>query len=818
MALEYVVNIKDDGSATIKKISGEAEKLRGSLANVDKATGSFNKSLGFLKTTGAGLASILGAQMVSYLKDTAKAMVDNYDSAAKLSENIGVASDSIIGLRHAAELSGVGAEEMDKNLAKLSKTIGEAAGGSKQAGAAFAKLGVDVKNSDGSVKNSEKVLMELADKFKDLPAGAERATLAMDLFGKTGANMVSVLKDGSSGLKEMVDQGKAAAGDVEGISEAMQKLNDAGTKAKAALTGIIAALANNAVFQSAIDMVNDLSNAFIKWQATSRNEKEKEKTQNVKDLSEAYKEYQMQLAAVAQAEFALGVAKDNNLKSTAKEKQAELAAAQKKLDELNSNAIKLEINANAKKIDQIDLEQAKLQGLQQAYSEIKKEGSSSSKETLRDLKSEIEMTQSYIDKLKTESETIKANKMAAANAISGSDAKNKATEEAKKKYADESKRLDEWLAKYKHSKLTENQLAEEAYANDIKEFDALLARKKISKAQYDEYVKTADDDLKAKLKEIDDKKNEERIKSEETLQGRILELRKISAKSNGEIAEIEIQQISIKYDTELKKAAENAELVKEIERAKETEIAAVNERTRQNEIAQAELIRGYRETAASTDAERMALQMEAIDAKYAMELEKAKNNSEMIVEIERAKNAEIARLQEQHKQMQLAQAQQVTDSAFQIMEAIAVYGKAGGNTMKALAIAQATINTSLAATKAATSAPWPLNALLVAGALAQGATQIANIKAQKFYGGGMIPGRNTLVMANEEGREAILNTRAVRAVGGEAGVNALNRGASISNSYDNRNTSTIVINTSIMTQKAYKDEIEPVLRRAERRR
>jgi len=87
-----------------------------------------------------------------------------------------------------------------------------------------------------------------------------------------------------------------------------------------------------------------------------------------------------------------------------------------------------------------------------------------------------------------------------------------------------------------------------------------------------------------------------------------------------------------------------------------------------------------------------------------------------------------------------------------------------------------------------------------------------------MYRGGMIPGMNTLLLANEQGREAILNTRAVRAVGGEAGVNALNSGVYNNNSYDNRQSSTIVINTAVMTQKTYRDEILPVMQAAERRR
>jgi len=217
---------------------------------------------------------------------------------------------------------------MDKNLAKLSKTIGEAASGSKQASDLFKKMNIELKDGN-ELKSTEKILFEVANKFKELPAGAERATLAMDLFGKSGASMVTMLKDGEAGLKAMSDQGKAAAGDVEGIAESMQKLKDAGTKASAALTGMIATLANDEIFQSAINFVNELSDSFLKWRAASKDEKEKEKTQNVKDLTESYKQYSMQLAEVAKAEAALGFAKENGLtKTTVGEKQKELAAAQ----------------------------------------------------------------------------------------------------------------------------------------------------------------------------------------------------------------------------------------------------------------------------------------------------------------------------------------------------------------------------------------------------------------------------------------------------------------------------------------------------------
>ena len=106
-------------------------------------------------TAVAGAGGIIIAKGVAMLKDFGKEMLQSYDSASKLSDNIGVAADSIIGLRYAADLSSVGSENMDKNMAKLAQTISKAGNGSKEASATFAKMGIAVKNSGGNLKNSE---------------------------------------------------------------------------------------------------------------------------------------------------------------------------------------------------------------------------------------------------------------------------------------------------------------------------------------------------------------------------------------------------------------------------------------------------------------------------------------------------------------------------------------------------------------------------------------------------------------------------------------------------------------------------------------
>jgi len=781
MALTHIFEIeaKDNGSAVINKIEGNVNKLYQSFKRVDNSTNIFNKSLGMLKTS---FAAALGSGItsgVSMLKDLGKEMVDSYDSASKLSQNIGVTAESVLGLRHAAELSGVGAEAMDRNMEKLSKTMFEAASGNKSASESFKQLGISVTNSDGSLKKSDAVLMEMADKFKSLPPGTERAAAAMNVFGKSGASMVSMLKDGSAGLKAMVDEGAGAAGNVKGISEAMVKLNDAGTKAKAALMGMLAGIVDSGPFKAMVSGIESVSDALIKWRVESQKEAEAEKAANL-----ARMEYLQSLQAEILFKEGAGKKDDENLIKI----RNQFAALQQKVKLTN---------------DEIDLMRL-LAERQVLYNKA----AGDTANLWDDEVTALDILEGKIAAL--EKKKADANKTPLS--ILPKD------DSAAKAYAAETKRLQDWLKSYQDSKRTEQQIAKDNYIEQSKNLEDLAKRDKAVAAGLAEYKKQVAADYTDKLKEIDDKANEERIKAAEATSSKTFELRRIIAKDYGDIAELEIQQIKIKYDKERRLAEDSKADITLIKRAERAEIQAVREKERESERQHQELMRSYRETAAANDSERIAIQMEGINARYDAEREKAQGNAEMILEIERAKNAELERMERQLAQMRQELAMQYIDSTFQVANAVAVFSKNGGEAQKAIAMSQAMINTAVAATKAATAAPFPVNIPLVAGAVAQGAVQMKTISAQKFASGGMIPGANTLIMANEQGREAILNPMAVRAVGGEAGVNALNRGAG--NTYNNSRSSTtnISISTSVLTQKAFRDEIEPILKRAERRR
>jgi len=290
----------------------------------------------------------------------------------------------------------------------------------------------------------------------------------------------------------------------------------------------------------------------------------------------------------------------------------------------------------------------------------------------------------------------------------------------------------------------------------------------------------------------------------------------------------------ISEEKEMKESQEQAaQELGEIDEAIEKRIAATQRLADIDEEMRIQNMNGEEQKQAQLDAnhnKRMAdmkalheMQLSLIEEGSEEELEIKEEQINRIIEMElqhgREKEA-IKKKAHDEELLRMAEISSVARESMQFtkdtLESLKDENAAYMLSYKAAAISEASMNAVQSILRTMAGTPYPFNIALAA---AQGAAAFAKVnEIRRMYRGGMIPGANTLIMANEQGREAILNTRAVRAVGGEAGVNALNRGTS--NTYDNSRSSTININmnTAILTQKAFRDEIEPILKRAERRR
>ena len=193
---DLVVAAKTVGAGSIKRLGNSMQGVSGKVKNLRLAMGGLNKTFATfgLVISGGAFAGLL------------KSAIDAGDRFGKLSTQTGIAANTLIAYTRAGKLAGVEQETIDRGLRRLAQSMREADQGVATYKDAFDDLGLSVRNTDGTLKSSEQVLGEIADRFADLPDGATKAAIAMEILGRSGAQLVPFLNMGAKGIKEFNTQ------------------------------------------------------------------------------------------------------------------------------------------------------------------------------------------------------------------------------------------------------------------------------------------------------------------------------------------------------------------------------------------------------------------------------------------------------------------------------------------------------------------------------------------------------------------------------------------------------------------------------------
>lgn len=176
------------------------------------------------------------ALLVDALKEIPKALIDTVVATTEYGSKVtdaaartGIAVERLEELGFAAQLSGSSAEDMWAVLTKLGNTMGEAAGGSKEASKAFSDLGVSVVDAHGKLKPIDKVFSEVAARLGEIKTPAERNNKAFAVFSRQAAGLLPLFAEGEKGLEGMVNlfndlgagMGTEAAGQAEKFGDSI---------------------------------------------------------------------------------------------------------------------------------------------------------------------------------------------------------------------------------------------------------------------------------------------------------------------------------------------------------------------------------------------------------------------------------------------------------------------------------------------------------------------------------------------------------------------------------------------------------------------
>jgi len=189
---DLVVAAKTVGAGSIKRLGNSMQGVSGKVKNLRLAVSGLNKTFGAL-----GLI-ISGGAFVGLVKGA----IDSADAFGKMSDQTGIAANTLQAYVNAGKLAGVSQETIDKGLRRLAQSMREADQGIATYKDSYDALGISVRTTDGTFKSSEQVLGEIADKFAQLPDGATKAALSMEIFGRSGASLINLLNGGSAALSE----------------------------------------------------------------------------------------------------------------------------------------------------------------------------------------------------------------------------------------------------------------------------------------------------------------------------------------------------------------------------------------------------------------------------------------------------------------------------------------------------------------------------------------------------------------------------------------------------------------------------------------
>lgn len=251
MALEFQIVVDDKGSAKVKKFSKNVKNSGNASEKASKALKLFGAGMGL---AGAGA---VGASVAVF--NLAKGVAEAQDKITKMGRELGVSTEFLSSLEFSAKLAGTSLDSVDKGLSKMARTAQDAQNGSLTASRAFTDLGIAVKNQNGTFKESDEILLEISDKFKDMPNGVLKTAKAQEIFGKSGKQMINLLNQGSDALKEQAEEAEhlGLTFDQE-AGESAEAFNDQLLRMEQTFTGL-----GQEVGQEIIPILTDLFNDIL---------------------------------------------------------------------------------------------------------------------------------------------------------------------------------------------------------------------------------------------------------------------------------------------------------------------------------------------------------------------------------------------------------------------------------------------------------------------------------------------------------------------------------------------------------------------------
>ena len=193
------------------------EKAHGAGGHVKELGGHVDTMKGHLSTLAPMLAGIGAAFAGAFaMKSAISSTAELGGEIQKLKRLMGGTAEAASILHFQLQETGVSFESGEKGIKKFEKALAGTAdladGIAIPTGKAMSKvlldLGVHAEDAAGNLKPMSAILPDLAERFKEMPDGIQKTALSMNLFGKSGTDLIPFLNKGKEGLAELGAEAK----------------------------------------------------------------------------------------------------------------------------------------------------------------------------------------------------------------------------------------------------------------------------------------------------------------------------------------------------------------------------------------------------------------------------------------------------------------------------------------------------------------------------------------------------------------------------------------------------------------------------------
>lgn len=172
------------------------------LQSVSEAAGAAAKALGPVGT-GIMAAGTVAVAAAKGMHDLVIGMGNYAERMLQASVRTGLTTEEVEQFGNAAKLSGMSIDDFETATRGLARTLDVTSTEGKAGREALRQLGVEAYEASGRLRPMGQIWLDLADAVAKIDDPAKRATVAMDLFKRSGVNLLPMLGDLRGNVEKM---------------------------------------------------------------------------------------------------------------------------------------------------------------------------------------------------------------------------------------------------------------------------------------------------------------------------------------------------------------------------------------------------------------------------------------------------------------------------------------------------------------------------------------------------------------------------------------------------------------------------------------